>query len=89
MGAKQSGTGHWLAADATVDALPRPANSSRSVILQKGDNVTIIDPRTKRRVKHRFLADTLQGLTQTRGARLQLQLIGRVVDWSSVKPAIE
>ena len=73
-------SGYWLAADAIVEASLRPAKSARSVILQKGDNVTIIDPQTKRRVKHRFLADSLQGLPQTRDARLQLQLISRVVD---------
>jgi transglutaminase-like putative cysteine protease len=78
--ADASGNGHWLAADATVEASLRPAKSPRSVILQKGDNVTIIDPQTKRRVKHRFLADSLQGFPQTRDAQLQLQLISRVVD---------
>jgi transglutaminase-like putative cysteine protease len=74
------GNGHWLAADATVEASLRPAKSVRSMILQKGDNVTIVDPQTKRRVKHRFLGDSLQGLPQARDARLQLQLISRVVD---------
>jgi len=47
------------------------------VLLQKGGDVTIIDPKTKARVKHRFLADSLQGQPQARGARLQLQLINR------------
>lgn len=74
------GNDHWLAADAAVEASLRPAKPARSVVLQKGDNVTIIDPQTKRRVKHRFLADSLQGLPQTRDARLQLRLISRVVD---------
>jgi hypothetical protein len=34
----------------------------------------------RRHVKHRFLADSLQGMPQTPGARLQLQLISRVVE---------
>jgi hypothetical protein len=74
--------GHWLAADATVDASLRPTKAARSVVLQKGDNVTIIDPQSKRRVKHRFLGDSLQGLPQGRDARLQLQLISRFVETS-------
>lgn len=76
------GNGHWLAADATVGVSLRPAEAARSVVLQKGGNVTIIDPQSKRRVKHRFLADSLQGLPQVRNARLQWQLINRVVDTS-------
>lgn len=80
--ADADGNGHWLACDATVDASLWPAKSARSVVLQKGDNVTIIDPQSKRRVKHRFLADSLQGLPQVRDARLQLQLISGVVDSS-------
>ena len=78
--ADANGNGHWLAADATVEASLRPARPARAVILQKGDNATIIDPQTRRRVKHRFLADSLQGLPQARDARLELQLISRVVD---------
>lgn len=78
--ADPDGNGRWLAADATVGASLRPAKSARSVVLQKGDNVTIVDPQTKRQVKHRFLADSLQGVPQTRDARLQLQLISRVAE---------
>jgi hypothetical protein len=33
-------------------------------------------------VKHRFLADSLQGMPQVRDARLQLQLISRFVETS-------
>ena len=80
--ADADGDGHWLAADATVEASLWPAKAARSVVLQKGDNVTIIDPQSKRRVKHRFLADSLQGMPQVRDARLQLQLISRVVETS-------
>lgn len=76
------GQGHWLAADAVVEAALRPAKAARTVVLQKGDDVTVIDPQSKRRVKHRFLGDSLQGLPQGRDARLQLQLISRFVDTS-------
>jgi transglutaminase-like putative cysteine protease len=78
--ADANGAGHWLAADHAVETMLRPSKPARAVVLQKGDNVTIIHPETKRRVKHRFLADSLQGFPQARDARLQLQLISRFVD---------
>ena len=68
------GRGHWLAGDASRDATITPGQSIAGMILQKGDNVTIIDPKTKRRTKGRFLAETAVGLPQSSAAKLSLQV---------------
>jgi hypothetical protein len=69
------GKGHWLAGDATRDAAIAPGKTPEGMILQKGDNVSIVDPKTKRRTKDRFLADTVVGVPQPIGATIQFQPI--------------
>lgn len=69
------GRGHWLAGDASRNATITPGQSIAGMILQKGDNVTIIDPKTKRRTKGRFLSETAVGLPQSSAAKLSLQVI--------------
>lgn len=73
----EAGEGHWLTADASANPAitPNGCSAAGSLILQKGDNVTIINPTTKRRTKGRFLGETVTGLPQTRGAQLQFQPI--------------
>jgi hypothetical protein len=69
------GRGHWLAGDASRDATITPGKTIAGMILQKGDNVTIIDPVTKRRTKGRFLSDSVVGPPQSAAARLSYQVI--------------
>ena len=69
------GKGHWLAADASRDAAITPGKTPEGMILQKGDNVSIVDPKTKRRTKGRFLAETVIGLPQSGAATIQFQPI--------------
>ena len=69
------GKGHWIFADASARGTIAPNTPVGPVILQKGDNFEIIDPATKRRVKDRFLADTVTGVPTVRGAQLRLELI--------------
>ena len=63
------GQGHWIAGDATRDAIVF-GRAIEGMILQKGDNVNIIDPNTKQSAKGRILAETIIGLPQSRSARL-------------------
>jgi hypothetical protein len=68
------GKGHWYPCQASGTRAfgrmpdPRP-------ILQKGDNVPGVDPRTKKRVRHRFLPETLVGLPVGPGGSLRPQLV--------------
>lgn len=70
------GIGHWLASDASRFPSLTAENRWLGVILQKGDKTVVPDPKSKRKIKDRFLADTVVGLPQIHGARLQLELIG-------------
>lgn len=67
--------GHWFVGDASAAATITPSGSAKGMILQKGDNVSVIDPNTKRRTKGRFLAETVTGTPLTKSARLQFQPI--------------
>ena len=71
--ARARGTG--CAGDATRDAAITPGKTPEGMILQKGDNVIIVDPKTKRRTKGRILADTVVGLPQSAGATIQFKPI--------------
>lgn len=68
------GKGHWYPCQASGSRAfgrmpdPRP-------ILQKGDNVPGVDPRTKKKVRHRFLPETLVGLPVGSGGSLRPQLV--------------
>ena len=67
--------GHWFIGDASTAATIAPGGTAGGLILQKGDNVSVVDPNTKRRAKGRFLAETVTGTSQTKSARLQFQPI--------------
>jgi hypothetical protein len=69
------GRGHWLAGDASARAAITLDDPPRGIILQKGDNVSVVDPLTHRRVKGRILAETATGTPQTPAVRVQFQSI--------------
>lgn len=69
------GKGHWLGGDASKDESISPNEAAQGLILQKGDNVSVIDPNSKRRVKGRFLGESVFGTPHSRGASLHLELI--------------
>jgi transglutaminase-like putative cysteine protease len=69
------GRGHWLAGDASARAAITLDDPPGGMILQKGDNVSIVDPGTHRRVKGRILAESATGTPQTPGVRVQFQSI--------------
>ena len=61
------GKGHWIGGDASKDESISPSEAAQGLILQKGDNVNIIDPNTKRRTKGRFLAETVAATSHSPG----------------------
>ncbi len=75
----KEGQGRWFPCQATGSRAfggmpdPRP-------ILQKGDNVAAIDPATKKKVKHRFLPETLMGFPTGGGGSLSPRLVCEQVD---------
>ncbi len=69
------GRGHWLAGDASARATIALDDRPGGMILQKGDNVSIVDAGTHRRVKGRILAESATGTPQTPGVRVQFQSI--------------
>jgi hypothetical protein len=68
------GKGHWYPCQAAGTRAfgrmpdPRP-------ILQKGDNVPGVDPKTRRKTRFRFLPESLTGLPTAPGGSLKMQLI--------------
>lgn len=66
--------GHWFPCQAAgtraFGAMPDPRP-----ILQKGDNVPGVDPRTHRKLKYRFLPENLIGLPVGPAGSLKLQLV--------------
>ena len=72
------GQGHWIAGDATRGAIVF-GRAIEGMILQKGDNVNIIDPNTRQPAKGRFLAETAAGVPQSRSARLEFQPISPAI----------
>ena len=83
------GQGHWLAGDASRDATITPGTAAEGVILQKGDNVSLIDPTTKRRTKGRFLAETCVGVAQSSASRMRFQPISPALAAARQKPVAE
>jgi hypothetical protein len=69
------GHGHWIAGDASARAAIALNDPPGGIILQKGDNVSVVDPATHRRVKGRFLAEMVAGTPQTPGVRVHFQPI--------------
>ncbi len=75
----KDGQGRWFPCQATgtrsFGGMPDPRP-----ILQKGDNVAAIDPATKKKVKHRFLPETLMGLPTGGGGSLSPRLVCEQVE---------
>jgi len=69
------GKGQWLSGDASAAERITPGGVPPVMILQKGDNVPIVDPNTRRRTQGRFLAETATGVAPNKAARLQFQPI--------------
>jgi transglutaminase-like putative cysteine protease len=69
------GQGHWFCGDASRAGAIAPQAFSGGIIMQKGDNISVTDPKTRRPAKKRFLEETATGLPQTPGARLEMRLI--------------
>jgi hypothetical protein len=80
------GQGHWFSGDASTAATISPSGAAMGMILQKGDNVSIIDPTTKKKTKSRFLAETAGGTPQSRGATMQFQPISPAIGAKPVVP---
>jgi hypothetical protein len=77
------GQGHWIVSDATNPRVFGPDVLS-PLVLQKGDSISVSDPRSRKRVKQRFLEDTVTGMPQGRGARLNLQLVCQTLaEWQA------
>jgi len=65
--------GHWFACDATR---PDPFGevADERPILQKGDNLSLLDPSTKRRKKYRFLPDSVS-MADQRGSAPEVRMV--------------
>lgn len=68
------GKGHWYPCQASgtraLGRMPDPRP-----ILQKGDNVPGVDPKTRRKTRFRFLPESLTGLPTSPGGSLKMQLV--------------
>ena len=73
------GKGHWFPCEMTENRSFGGTSETRP-ILQKGDNVAAIDPATKKKVKHRFLPETLIGLPTSGGGSLSPRLVCEQVE---------
>ena len=71
------GNGCWFAGDASNAPALEPQIRKPGIVLQKGDSVTVIDPKSPRKVKQRFLETRLSGMPQTAGAKLDLKMIAQ------------
>jgi hypothetical protein len=65
--------GHWFACDATR-AQPFGEVSDHRPVLQKGDNLLLSDPNTRRKKRYRFLPDNLI-VANHRGTPPQVQMV--------------
>jgi len=73
------GKGQWLSGDASTAERITPGGVPGNMILQKGDNVPIVDPNTRRRTQGRFLAETATGVAPNKAARLQFQPVSPAI----------
>jgi len=80
------GQGHWFSADASHPSPIAPEGVREGVILQKGDNVSIISPTTKRRTNDRFQAETVTGVALGAGAQIHFQPITPAVPAKASDP---
>ncbi len=68
------GVGRWFPCQAAgtraFGSMPDPRP-----ILQKGDNLLVVDPKTKKKTPVRFLPETLVGMPTSPGGRLQWKLV--------------
>jgi len=75
----KEGQGQWFPCQATgtraFGGMPDPRP-----VLQKGDNVAATDPSTKKKVKHRFLPETLMGFPTGGGGSLVPRLVCEQVE---------
>ena len=78
--------GHWISGDASKDDSITPNEAAEGLILQKGDNVSIIDPNTHRRTKGRFLAETVTGSSHSPGASIHFESISPAMKVNSKTP---
>jgi transglutaminase-like putative cysteine protease len=67
------GRGHWFACDATRPS-PFGEVTDERPILQKGDNLLLAEPGSRRKKKHRFLPDTVT-MTDQRGSSPRVEII--------------
>ena len=81
------GKGHWVGGDASTLPQITPRGVAEGMILQKGDNVSVIDPQTGKRTTGRFLAETATGMPQSQAARLLLQPISPALTAAPRTPA--
>ncbi len=69
-----AGEGRWfpcqISGTRAFGAMPDPRP-----VLQKGDNITALDPHTKKKIKHRYLPETLTGFPTSGGGALRPQMI--------------
>ena len=76
--AGKDGTETWFAGDASATAALQPRLGSQGhVILQKGDNLLVQNPKGKTKSKQRFLETTLSGMPRSPNAQLKLEMIGQ------------
>jgi hypothetical protein len=80
------GKGHWIGGDASKDESILPNEAAQGLILQKGDNVNIIDPNTHRRTKGRFLADGATASSHSPGGHLHFEVISPEMKVNSKTP---
>jgi hypothetical protein len=69
--------GHWLSCDATQQWFL--SESALGIVLQKGDKATGLSSPGNGVTKQRFVAETLIGLPNVKGAKLTLQLVAEEV----------
>jgi len=73
------GKGHWFPCQAAgsraFGAMPDPRP-----VLQKGDNLLVVDAQTKKKTRARFLPETLAGFPAGRGGALRLKLVCEPAD---------
>lgn len=68
------GKGHWFPCQAAgtraFGAMPDPRP-----VLQKGDNLMVVDPQTKKKTRQRFLPENLVGFATEPGGKLKLKQV--------------
>jgi hypothetical protein len=68
------GVGHWFPCQAAGSRAFGGITDGRP-ILQKGDNLLALNPKTNKKTRFRILPDNLTGLPVVQGGRLKLKLV--------------